>query len=220
MMAMTRNPTGTAMDNSEVYDSLLPGRRFCLSKSDLDDYGRLLLEAYPDMRFFRISFAEKEDQRQPPVLRFHDNLASANYGGLDIIFLPENWEPQWSLDTYSKRWYHGGMPWPNGTIGCSGKIDTTLNHGQPFMDTGEIYFRCRKGNKNDMRVARKCLRLVTKVASNQNQVHVDFPSMKVLRNAPNDLWIGHDARRWLLEDPRRITEYGGGTITQAVRPSE
>ena len=208
------------MYDSEVYESVLPGRRFCLSKGDLDAYSDLLLAAYPDMRFFRASSEELEDRRQPPVLRFHDNLKSAEYGRLDILFSPEHWDPQWEIDKYTKRWSTEMTPRPNGVITGSGETGIAQNHGQPFIGDGDIYFRCRKGDKDDMRVARKCLRLLTTVASNKGQVVVAFPSMEVLWNAPNDLWIGHGAREWLLADPRRITRYNGGNVDEAVRPLE
>ena len=207
-------------DIDDVYNSLLPGRRFCLSRRDLDDYAKLLVEAFPDIRFFRLSFEEERNSKQRPVLIFHNDFASTNYGQLNIIWSPETWDPQLTLHPRYNSWSHGRLPWPNGTIGCSGKISTSRSDELSFMEDGQIYFRCRKGNDDDMRTARKGLRLLTKVASNRHQAVVEVPSLKVIERMEKgrDLWIGRHARQWFLDDPRRITDYFGGHGDRAIRP--
>ncbi len=76
------------------------------------------------------------------------------------------------------------------------------------MYAGRLYFRCGKGNKEHLALARKALRLLGKVASNKIQV-VEYPSLEVVARYPKGafLWIGHDAARWLREDPARMAYY-------------
>jgi len=209
-------------DNDEAYDPLLPGRRFCLSREDLDAYAELLLEAVPNIRFFRLSFEQEQNAKQRPVLTFHKDFASAKYGQLQIIWSPDTWDPQLILHDRFQEWRYAPFPWPNGTIACSGKVNASFGANQPYMEEGSIYFRCRKGNDEDKRTARKGLRLSTKVASNRRQAMVALPSMKVMKkwDKGRDLWIGHHARQWLLGDPMRITETFGGHGQRAIRPYE
>ncbi len=140
-------------DDDEAYDPLLPERRFCLSREDLHAYAELLLEAFPNIRFFRLSFEQEQNAKQRPVLTFHKGLASAEYGQLQIIWSPDKWDPHLKLHPRWREWQYARLPWPNGTISCGGKISTTRISKKPHLSEGNIYFRCRKGNDEDMHTA-------------------------------------------------------------------
>lgn len=69
-----------------------------------------------------------------------------------------------------------------------------------------LYFRCPLP-----------LRLLTEVASNKDLLHVRRPSLEVISEMVHDrYWVGHDARRWCLEKPKRAL--GLGVPFTACRP--
>jgi hypothetical protein len=206
-------------DDEKYVPTSMPGRHFALVREDLDAYACLLTEAFPDIRFYKPSWDEKRNPEHPPKLRFQKDFASEGYGNFSILWSPEKWKPNWEWLKWGE-WYDGMMLWPNGVIECGEGIVPEQGKWPQFLFPGQIYFRCRKDNKEDMRMARKGLRLLTKVASNRNQVMVEIPSMKEFARFEkgNMLWIGHHAREWLLQDPRRMTDISSRSSTQGIRP--
>ena len=155
---------------------------------------------------------------EPISLEIGNTLpAPGQYFSIEIIFDPK-WTSRWETRTRNRWWSITNMPYPNACFERGGQVspggflfrNEAAPH-PPSIGSGRIYFRCRKGDKDDMAVARKCLRLLTKVASNRVQT-VEFPSLKVMARSEkgSSFWIGHDAARWCREDPNRMAYYLSG----------
>lgn len=134
---------------------------------------------------------------------------------LEIIFDPK-WEPRWRVSKETGEWSRDTLPYPNARMDrCElysrSKRWSNLSPGfdPSRISDGMLYFRCRNEVPGDMKLARAALRLVGKVASNKGQVICEYPSMRVLfeRKKGEILWLGNDARRWLLERPDRMAGY-------------
>jgi hypothetical protein len=76
------------------------------------------------------------------------------------------------------------------------------------MEGGQIYFRCDKGNAAHMSLARKGLRLLTKVATNK-VAYVHYPSLEVKNRSGNGglVWCGFHALEWCRQAPDRFLAY-------------
>ena len=145
---------------------------------------------------------------------------------LDFAFSP-GWKPTWTWNESSRSWSMGPLSSPNGSMlrgRARGKSrrrpDLGPGFDPPTFDVGEIYFRCRKDVPEDMKVARAALRLIGKVASNQNQIVVHYPTLE--NRGPVEKgswwWIGNDARQWLLDQPDRMTAYSVMSM-RGIRPA-
>lgn len=187
---------------------LIRRRHVVLSPKDEADYGALLSEAFPEVRFYdELCHAEENRPGRPPRIPLRRSLADCRREFVGILFEPD-WKPRWHRVTPYKWRTVGNWPYPNGHMERSGRILPASERSPESIPTGEIYFRCFKGDAEHMAVARKALRLLTKVAVNRC-MSVDWPSMEVVDRCEGGgrYWIGHDAIRWAREDPSRFVGF-------------
>ena len=209
-------------------DTHFRSRHIAFTREDEGAYCALLREAFPDIRYLdepRSGY----DGPEPPEIGFYTRLVDCPASITDVIFDPD-WRPLWSNETKYRTWSTTNHPYPNAYIIRSGSIYPWSEKSgirgvegpsPPSLAEGEIHFRCRVACPGDFKLAAKALRLIGKVATNKRQVHLFYPSLEVIGNREkgSELWIGHDAIRWLREDPERMTGYNAG-MKIGLRPMD
>jgi hypothetical protein len=122
------------------------------------------------------------------------------------------WQPAWTRDV-SGFWRISNSTAPKGTfrINCTVYPACVEGDAKPEnMTDGQFYFRVDHNDKAQVSVARKCLSLIGKVASNRIQ-SIRFPTLEVISRCERGgiIWIDHDAARWCREKPDRMAYYQG-----------
>jgi hypothetical protein len=203
----------------------LPGRHIVFTWQDEQAYLDLLRARFPSVRVYLNPVSSALYGPEPPEVPLLTRVPERFSIFLEFVFSPE-WKPAWEWDEKSGKWYMGGLAYPNGTmLRCrtvtkpTHRPETDSGFGPPVLMEGEIYFRCRKDVPEDMKIARSALRLIGKVASNRNQVVVQYPTLEVRGSVEKGgwWWIGNDAKRWLLEEPDRMTAYKS-VSQRGIRP--
>ncbi len=211
-----------------VVDVSFRSRNIAFTEEDERAYCALLREVFPDVRYLDRP-QRSYDGPEPPEIGIYTRLVDCPAHTTDVIFDPD-WRPAWKKTGKYQTWSTTNYPYPNAYIIRSGRIyqrrERSVVRGvegpdPPFLADGDIHFRCRKACPGDFKLAAKALRLIGKVATNKRQVHLFYPSLEVIgsREKGSELWIGHDAIRWLREDPERLTGYNVG-MKIGVRPMD
>ncbi len=202
-----------------VVDVSFRSRNIAFTREDEAAYCALLREAFPDVRYLDRPKGG-HDGPEPPEIGFYTRLVDCPASITDVIF-DVGWRPAWRKQGKYQTWSATNYPYPNAYIIRSGSIYPRSEKSgirgvegpsPPSLDDGDIHFRCRPACPGDFKLAAKALRLIGKVATNKRQVHLYYPSLEVIgcREKGSELWIGHDAIRWLREDPERMTGYNAG----------
>lgn len=189
------------------------GREWVVTLADELAYAELLAEAFPGVRF--LESRNPVSINKPPLdIQPRASLTDCVASMVHIVFDP-SWTLRWEPSKVSNWWTYDSDSLPNGTMdrmtiwyprGAPGHqpydMDGT-SHWGAGLHKGRIYFRIVPGNENHEAFARKALRLIGKMASKRNFVHVANDTNEVLGPARFVPWIGNDARRWCLEKPDR-----------------
>ena len=186
----------------------MPGREFVLAEADQQAYVALLTAAFPQVGFLRSSYDFRYGKPPPPA-ELQPTMAAMHPRDFCKICFTPGWRPQ--LTTNSD----GSLdvtdpPRPNASIqrgGWTSEPDERKGW-PPTMEGGRIYFRCDKGNAEQMSVARKGLRLLTKVATNK-VAYVHYPSLEVKYGDGSGglVWCGFHALEWCRQAPDRFLGY-------------
>lgn len=209
----------------DAWNVSLPGRHVVFTWRDEQAYLDLLRARFPSVRVYLNPLSSEIEGPEPPVVPMLTTVPERFSTFLEFAFSP-GWKPTWERDERSGEWRMRGFGYPNGTMlrcratkKCKRRSDLGPGFDPPTLDEGEIYFRCRKDVPDDLKLARAALRLIGKIASNRNQVVVQYPILE--NRGPLEKgsfwWIGNDARRWLLEEPDRMTAYSV-VSQQGIRP--
>lgn len=164
-MAKKNEPIIPRIVSSEKGDYALFRERYVLfNKKDLEQYSKLLVEAFPTIRFYRgpkFGITYKDKNKKPNPVEIKKSLADFDdmFWGVEIFFNPD-WKGDWYWDERFNEW--SLMP-------------TYLPNGVYSKD--RIYFRYKRDNKETKRVADKVVRLIGKVATNKHQ-----PGFEILDN--------------------------------------
>lgn len=186
-------------------------RLFAFTPTDTAAYVRLLMEAFPTLRFFaRWNLSETLSSRPaPPVTRWlgAEELATVNCA--TPVFDP-SWKPMWERARDGSWRYAAPSSRPYGDFYHSQFHEP--NKDQPrHIGEGRFNIGYTPGNKEQASIARKAMRLVGKVAVNSYQC-LSWPSYEVVTRIEKGgiFWIGHDAARWVRESPDRMLWYDSG----------
>ncbi len=211
-----------------VVDVSFRSRHIAFTREDEAAYCALLRVAFPDIRYLARP-QRSHDGPEPPEIGVYTRLVDCLAYTTHVIFDPD-WRPAWRKTGKYKTWSTTNYPYPNGYILRSGSIRPGREKsGQrgvegpvpPRLAGGDIHFRCRPACPGDFKLAARALRLIGKVATNKRQVRLFYPSREVIAydEKGSELWIGHDAIRWLREDSERMTGYSVG-MKIGVRPMD
>lgn len=188
----------------------MPGREFVLMEADQQAYVALLREAFPDIGFLP-SDHDFRYGKPPPAAELQPTMANMKPRSDCTVCFTPGWRP--ALTTNSDRSLGVTLPpMPNASIDRGGSISEAGERNgtlwPPTIGGGRIYFRCEKGNAAHMSLARKGLRLLTKVATNK-VAYVHYPSLKVKNRTGNGglVWCGFHALEWCRQAPDRFLDY-------------
>lgn len=186
----------------------VPCRQFVLMREDIGRYSDLLIEAFPGMRFFE---RYPHNEEGPPDLAVYRSLRDFDGQATEIVFAAADWVPEWKRSERTGWWVLANRPGFNGRIDRgSGNVltKTAVFDGRErtleYLSDGRIYFRCRKWAPEELKAARKALRLLTKVATNK-VAPTWWPSGRQPHGviSGDTTWCGHNALRWVIGHPDR-----------------
>jgi hypothetical protein len=214
------------------HDVSLPRRQIVFSPEDERRFSELVLERFPDARFFDELTNRERRQEEAPEIPLHRSIADCGNHAVGLVFEP-GWSPvvaQWSVDGSRPQYAIARRPYPNGTIQrCDGAFRHLQWKMPPISDdryadveritAGELHFRCEKGDKAQMALARAVLRLIAKMASNRYRV-LTWPAHELRSEVAKggEVWIGDGAAAWVREKPGRILDFW--PPVESPRPGE
>lgn len=87
------------------------------------------------------------------------------------------------------------------------------------FEESHIHYFCLTDNKPAAAEMRRFFRLLDKFCTNRNQAYYTLPSFELTRIEAKGswYWFGHDAIRWVHENPRHSLKYSGSE-NWAMRP--
>lgn len=188
----------------------MPGREFVLAEADQQAYVALLRAAFPEIGFlppdrdFRYGKPPPPAELQPTLANMHPRLFCA-------ISFTAGWRPELIRNSDGSLGVTD-PPLPDASIQRGGWISEAEDRDGKIwpatIEGGQIYFRCEKGNAAHMSVARKGLRLLTKVATNK-VAFVHYPSLRVKDGSGKGgmVWCGFHALEWCRQAPDRFLAY-------------
>ena len=200
-----------------------------LTAEDMRVLSEALAVAWPEARYYMgPKFMRLLRKTQPhallgaPLHRIW--RASCRWRQPVHMVLDPTWTPIWYWDNFSQKWQVWPMRHPSVTFQS---IYGHVHHQghPPEIAQGSVSVACNPGFKEHSNFASRFFRLLGKFASNKDLEEVHWPSGKPVEYAtdkPLDRlgpWrmVGHDARRWALDDPTRVLEYNSWRKT-ALRP--
>lgn len=212
------------------------GRAVCLSPEDWRLFSEALREKWPEARYYAGTTYQQDRRPDPPDIGLSSSLfdhclparhtyPSPEYqewrGEAKMVFDPD-WQPHWHRSRDGESW----SLWPPRhpqvlfQFGCGLRYDKP--QGYACVDDGNISFYCNPVEKEHFRLAARFFRVLAKFATNRNLVYVHFPDRRVEPFDNNYLWAGHDAIRWVREDPDRFLGIvtRGGRWNNGVRPAD
>lgn len=204
----------------------LPGRTFVFTQKDLEDYLQLVAEAVPDLGFTCERSINEKTGEPPPILRIED------LGDMEKRLPGEPcdiWLCAGDIDNVYVRgeryWKRGTVQYPNGYLQPATTVrpiewigETRLENEIQSLWEGRLFFRALKADQESVRLVRRLVRMIGKVATNRFQI-VRLPSMEVVKRSEKGgyCWIGRDAMRWAREKPNRVFT-AGMNVPFAFRP--
>lgn len=200
------------------------GRQLFFSPADEAAYARLLREHMPGLTFHG-SCDRRNGLNTPPLLPQGREFSDIRGGDVEIV-LQDDWRPSWekvlSGGPGEWRWSYGHVPWPNGQFDRSFFVVSEEHEhfrGKApayfYMYGGRCYFRCLKGDKAQLSLARKAINLISKIATSHYSLY-HWPSMTLQKRMTKAGWgwYGHELIRWVNEAPREraMSFYNGDTV--------
>lgn len=187
-----------------------PGKQdIVLHRDDLVAYSNLLIEAFPNVRFFDDITWLPHGERPPE--KVYRSLAERREYVTCIFFDAADWRPEWSIipGKNTNQCHLDNEPFPCGTLQMSppGEGKAPIE-GPPDVEAprgGRIFFNFFVGEKEQERIVRKAIRLFEKIASNRRLMLVRVDTGEVLNpDFREGLWVGHHARGWYLARPNQF----------------
>lgn len=197
-------------------------RHVALNEEDIRRLSALLQEAFPEARYYmeptpgqiNDSYPRFRGPKRtrPPRLLIHPSLhriwlAGRRWNSDICMVLDPEWQPRWYMYTANPSNPHLAF-WPPHHPSVDFRSLRGLKRAfrTEMIASGFIDVRCNPAMPEHFRFASKILRLVARVASNRNLEAVNMYTGTKERYIDKGAWtwIGHDTRRWALEDPARI----------------
>ena len=198
----------------------------CLLREDVEALERLLLDAFPDLRFlwgnlWRRASLATADGHQVGVQQVHEpipyieSLYQERLGWTMAWREPPGWRPVWGRREEAEYLIVLNQPprrfgFLKGSIGRGGNpVQRNLVN---FRD-GLLNGRYAREDKEQKAFLSKVMRLLGKVATNKLAIFAPDSRTRLIPAKPGYVWAGYHAIEWCRQDPRR--RLGG-----AYRPLE
>lgn len=188
---------------------------------------------------------EAELRKAFPTMIFVENLANClSLGPAPPVIVPRmsirdcvgdrvaiyldgaRWQPALRYDRHTKHWHQTGVTYPRGLWTRQPSIRHSVTGLEqrfpPNVAPSEIQFASRTGNRQDMSIALRCLRLLEKVASRSGRFLL-YPAMQPRADgARTPMMIGHHALAWARGASDRLLELrlGQDGTGSCIRPVE
>lgn len=217
-------------------------RRFCLTLADWQALETAFRSVCPYVRYNRTRTQEEARNRsKPPAIRVTEKISDQILPNGEMPWLVTmTFNPDWRLEYdppgtpnrgvipgISTDWTVRGPVWlPYIHIRNTATYRPASERRPEAYWADDINFAIAPDNPQHLAFRSAFFSLLGKFASNRHQVEVSYPDYRYFnRKTVTNLWIGHEARRWALEDPRRMLAYtsvseDGPMLGGGVRPFE
>lgn len=198
----------------ELYRPTLRSRYVCLSPVDWQALGDALKLAYPAGLYVRDTTPEEQRSTDLPGDTPVDHLCGyvAKEGrmpfGIEMCL-----DPDWKIRRWPAEkgagitWHRNRLPFPFIKFDVGPGLWPAKPPRPECIVSGQIHVYCEYRNKNHLAFARRFYRLFGQFATNRNQRVKSYWEKSFgrssLRDKGSDMWLGHDAIRWVREDPAR-----------------
>ncbi len=182
---------------------------------DWQAFGDALRIACPYARFKRRESYEMRIADEPPQIVLHqhirDAVQDANQGRESPkagMYLDPTWRLEYERGNQGHWTWKNSCSEPKAYMDCNTYMYKGPGGVPDYIVSGELVLSLQPGNTGHVGFARAFFSLFGKFASNRHQCSVSFPEYRLYREKElNDLWLGHHAIRWLLDDPHRMVDY-------------
>lgn len=200
-----------------------------LTAEDMRHFSDALAEAYPEARYMMGTPYLRQKGKVPPHVLMGPCMHRiweycCRWRRSFKMVLDPAWTPIWYRDDFSQKWIYWPARHPQVLFQ---QIYGHVHHQghPPEIQFGMIAVSFNPGFNEQRKFASRFFRLLGKFASNKDLEEVHWPSRKPVEyptDKPLDRlgpWrmVGHDARRWALEDPAvRVLAYDDWKKTALV----
>lgn len=203
-------------------------RHVALNEEDIRRLSGLLCEAFPGARYYmkptlgQVNYLYPRfpgpKRTRPPRLLVHPSLhriwlAGRRWKSDLCMVLDPGWEPRWYMYTADPSNPYLAFWSPHHpTVSFRSLHGLRREFRTETIASGFIDVRCNPAMPEHFRFAGKLLRLVARVASNRYLESIKASTRVVTERYIEKgawLWIGHDTRRWSLENPARFAASSG-----------
>lgn len=193
-------------------------REMCLAQGDWRAFADVLATQYPYARYIRGTTGPERLVKAIPDIRLERHLSALiDADGrisweIQMGFDPD-WQPNFRLsDDTPSGWRRDPLLLPHLRFLAHSAFRAAGGGMPEHLPGSRIEFSCEPGNQNHLSLARQLFGLLRRVATNRNQIVVQFPGYRIsAAHKTSPVWLGHDAQRWVLQDPRRLLNYNGWT---------
>lgn len=191
-------------------------RDLIFSDEDVALFAAALEARYPRIRFVPYEYWNEQekggsgDDRRAPEINYRRTLTSpgSSKGYMCRAWLePEGWRPVWSLPGERGYRFVENMPrlsftWFTPLLHQGSWFD---DNGRSVLNLGKVAAHYQEGDKEHLAFIRAVWRMIAQLSTNTVPwCYHDLAAGEV--KGPylaNSNWIGHEAMRWVREDPRR-----------------
>lgn len=205
------------------------GKAVLLTVEDMRRLSDALAETYPEARYRMETPHTQLRGKNPPRLLMGPCMyriwqCACRWNESFLMLLDPAWTPVWHWDRTDGRWKHWRAHHPHVRFwGIRGPVRHYPHHPEQIQ-FGTIDVVFDRSSDEQRNWATRFLRLFGKFASNKDLEEVHWPSRVPVASAgtkPRDrlgAWrmVGHDARRWALEDPARVLAFNDFRRTALV----
>lgn len=228
----------TVLKEDELLDRMPPtgplsirSRFLYMTEADWRALAAGLEAEFPQARYRAVSREGNSVADGRPKFEYCRNLFDAGgwlYDSTEMVFDPQ-WQPQYArYQPYSDKpeeqwWIILNHPRPSivfrvGKPQSWEELAKEPIHRRNRLGADQIDFYADPRHPDQAKLRSRVFRLVGKFASNRNQDLYQLPNWEFIGHEEKGsrFWIGHDARRWVLADPKRYFSYDEGW---AMRPA-
>ncbi len=212
-----------------LYRPTLRTRNVCLSPADWQALGDALQQAYPAGIYVRDTTWQEQNSTGLPQDTPVDHLCGyLETEGTMPFEIEMCLDPDWTVEHWPAKegagitWHRNRMPFPFVMFRPGNGILPARPPAPECIASGEIHVYCEHQNKDHLAFARRFYRLFGRFAGNRNQRIKSYWEKSrgriTLSEKGSDMWLGHDAIRWVREKPDR--ELYDQTNMAGFRPAE
>lgn len=193
-----------------------------MTEADWRTFASALVTDFPEARYRAIRDSPKYVSEGFPKIKYCKNLFDAGgwlYDTTEMIFNP-TWKPRYAqYQPYADKpedrtWIILNHPRPSITFRVAkpqnwDELAARPAHRNNRLGPGQVDFYADPREPEHAKLRSRVFRLIGKFATNRNQDIYRLPEWEFIRREEKGSrhWVGHDAIRWALADPKRYFSY-------------